>query len=220
MKTLVLIPAYNEAEKIGEVIDDVKASGFDVLVVDDGSFDQTSRVSQERGASVLTHKINRGQGAAIGTGLEYAKVNHYEIVGFFDADGQMKAEEIKNIIEPILKNETDVVLGSRFLGQAQNIPFSKLITLKLALLFTRITTGLKLSDTHNGFQAWKISTLNKINLTQNRQAYASELLSEISDHKIKYKEVPVTIKYTNYSKSKGQSIFNALNIIWDLIIKK
>ena len=132
----------------------------------------------------------------------------------------MKAQEIKNLLEPILKGETDVVLGSRFLGEAKNIPFSKLITLKLALLFTRITTGLKLSDTHNGFQAWKISTLNKINLTQNRQAYASELLSEISDHKIKYKEVPVTIKYTNYSKSKGQSIFNALNIIWDLIIKK
>lgn len=220
MKVLVLIPAYNEGSKISEVISGVKANGFDVLVVDDGSSDDTVKISKDSGALVLSHKINRGQGAAIKTGIQYAIINNYELVVFFDADGQMKAEEIKNIIDPILKEEVDIVLGSRFLGEAKNIPFSKLATLKLALLFTRITTGLKLTDTHNGFQAWKISALNKINLTQDRQAYASELLAEISENKIKYKEIPVTIKYTDYSKSKGQSIFNAFNIIWDLIIKR
>lgn len=220
MKILVLIPAYNEELTIKSVIKEVKATGFDVLVVDDGSHDKTVEVLQNSGAVVLVHKINRGQGAAIKTGIEYAKINNYEIVVFFDADGQMKATEIKNIITPLIQENFEVVLGSRFLGQAKNIPLAKLITLKLALLFTKITTGLRLTDTHNGFQAWKISALNKINLVQDRQAYASELLQEISENKIKYKEIPVTISYTEYSKSKGQSIFNAFNIIWDLIIKR
>ncbi|MDO8669178.1 MAG: glycosyltransferase family 2 protein [Candidatus Buchananbacteria bacterium] len=220
MKTLVLIPAYNEGFKIGEVIEGVKATGFDVLVVDDGSIDQTAKISKASGADVLSHKINRGQGAAILTGLSYAKSNGYEIVVFFDADGQMQAQEIKKIIDPIASGEYDVVLGSRFLGSAKGIPLTKLFLLKLAILFTRLTTGLKLSDTHNGFQAWHISALDKINLTQDRQAYASELLAEIAENNIKYQEVPVTIKYTAYSKSKGQSIFNAFHIIFNLLIKR
>ena len=220
MKTLVLIPAYNEAEKIAEIIKNIKAHGFDVLVVDDGSTDQTAYISKISGAKVLSHRINRGQGAAILTGLEYAQNKNYEIVVFFDADGQMKTTEIKNIIEPLQNDNCDVVLGSRFLGEAQNMPLVKLLTLKLALIFTKITTGLKFSDTHNGFQAWKMSAIDKINLTQDRQAYASELLQEISEHKIKYQEIPVTINYTAYSKGKGQSIFNAFNIIFNLLIKK
>lgn len=220
MKTLVLIPAYNEEAKIGEVIRDIKARGFDVLVVDDGSIDKTRSNAQKAGAVVLSHRINRGQGAALKTGQKYARFKNYEAVVFFDADGQMKAEEIKNILEPVLQGKAEVVLGSRFLGQTQNMPWAKFITLRLALFFTRITTGLKLSDTHNGFQAWSMSALDKINLTQDRQAYASELLQEIAQEKIKYLEAPVTISYTTYSKSKGQSIFNAFNIIWDLIIKK
>lgn len=220
MKTLILIPAYNEALAIKKVISDIQDAGFDVLVINDGSSDQTAKVAQDSGAIVLSHKINRGQGASILTGIKYAEINDYEIIVFFDADGQMMAKEIKKVVEPILKDEADVVLGSRFLGEAKNIPLAKLITLKLALLFTRITTGLKLTDTHNGFQAWQMSALKKINLSQDRQAYASELLQEIAEHSIKYKEIPVTVEYTNYSKSKGQSIFNALNIVWDLIIKK
>ncbi|NCN07270.1 glycosyltransferase family 2 protein [Candidatus Falkowbacteria bacterium] len=220
MKTLVLIPAYNEDKKIGDVVSDVKSKGIDVLVVDDGSMDQTSSISLKKGAIVLKHKINRGQGAAIATGIEYAKRNHYEVVVFFDADGQMKSEEIRKLIDPVIKNESEVVLGSRFLGLAKNIPISKLLVLKLAILFTRLTTGLKLTDTHNGFQAWSMLALDKINLTQDRQAYASELLQEISENNIKYKEVPVTIEYTDYSKQKGQSIFNAINIVFNLLIKK
>jgi len=220
MKILVIIPAYNEAEKIGEVIKEIKASVFDVLVVDDGSSDSTAEVSRVGGAQVLSHRLNRGQGAALKTGIDFAKIKNYELVVFFDADGQMKANEIAKVILPVTSGRSEVALGSRFLGQVKNISIAKLITLKLGLIFTRITTGLKLTDTHNGFQAWKLSALNKINLTQDRQAYASELIQEIAEQKLNYQEVPVTITYTNYSKSKGQSIFNAFNIIFNLLIKR
>lgn len=220
MKTLVLIPAYNEGAKISEVVTDVKAHGFDVLVVDDGSADQTVFLSRANGARVLAHKINRGQGAALKTGIEYAKCHNYELVVFFDADGQMQAKEIKNLIKPILNGSVEVVLGSRFLGATINMPLVKLLLLQLALIFTKITTGLRVTDTHNGFQAWTISALNKINLTQDRQAYASELLAEISEHQINHQEIPVTIVYTDYSRKKGQSIFNAFNILFNLLIKK
>ncbi|OGY51180.1 MAG: hypothetical protein A3B89_00115 [Candidatus Buchananbacteria bacterium RIFCSPHIGHO2_02_FULL_40_13] len=220
MKILVLIPAYNEESTIGEVIRDVRTLGFDILVVDDGSNDKTAELAKNNGAVVLSHQINRGQGAAISTGIAYAQNKNYEIMVFFDADGQMKAAEIKNLLQPILSAGYEAVLGSRFLGRAENIPLAKLLTLKLALLFTKFTTDLKLTDSHNGFQAWKLSTLAKINLTQDRQAYASELLEEIAANKIKYQEVPVTIAYTVYSRRKGQSVFNAFNILWDLIIKR
>jgi len=220
MAVLVLIPAYNEGQKIYQVVKEIKDNNFDVLVVDDGSGDNTASEARRAGAETLVHFVNRGQGAALKTGIVNALNSGYEVVVFFDADGQMKAGEISKMIEPLLLGEYEVVLGSRFLGGAKNIPFLKLITLKLALIFSRFTTGLTLSDVHNGFQAWSGEALQKLELIQDRQAYASELLHEIADKKLKYQEIPVTIEYTTYSKRKGQSIFNAFNILWDLVIKK
>ncbi len=219
MKTLVIIPAKDEAEKIFSVVEGVHQNGFEVLVVDDGSCDNTGELAKSAGARVVRHPINRGQGAAIKTGIDYALKMDYDAAVFFDADGQMTAAEISKILIPLEKG-SQVALGSRFLGLAENIPWSKWLTLRLALIFTRLNTGLRLTDTHNGFQAWCRDALLKINLTQDRQAYASQLLQEIARNKIAYQEVPVTIVYTDYSKRKGQSIFNAFNILWDLIIKK
>ena len=116
MKTIVLIPAYNEEAKISEVVKDIKALGLDVLVIDDGSVDETVKQAKISGALVLKHKLNRGQGAALRTGIEYAKRKKYEVAVFFDADGQMKAEEIPALILPIEKREYDVVLGSRYIA--------------------------------------------------------------------------------------------------------
>jgi glycosyltransferase involved in cell wall biosynthesis len=219
MKTIIIIPAKNEAVKIGQVVSEVKGLGHDVLVVDDGSTDDTSKIARSSGATVLIHAINRGQGASLKTGMAYALNYGYEEAVFFDADGQMKAEEISLLVGKLDSNH-EVILGSRFLGRTENMPKAKRITLKLALLFTRITTGLRLSDVHNGFQAWSISAWRKIDLTQDRQAYASEILQEIADKKLRYLEYPVTITYTDYSKKKGQSIWNAFNILWDLLVKK
>ncbi|MEI6288636.1 MAG: glycosyltransferase family 2 protein [bacterium] len=220
LKVLVLIPAKNESAKITEVVHGVRQYGFDVLVVDDGSTDETGKLASSAGAVVLCHALNRGQGASIKTGIEYAIKNNYSVVVFFDADGQMLAKEISFLAEPVLKGEYEVVLGSRNLGHTINMPYSKKIVKKMALWFTKITTGLKITDTHNGFQAWSLQALKKIDLSQDRMAYASEILAEIKNKKIKYRELPVTISYTDYSVSKGQSIFNAFNILWDLVFKK
>ncbi len=220
MRILVLIPAKDEESKISEVVKSVKAESYEVLVIDDGSKDKTAVLAREAGAKVISHSLNRGQGASIKTGIRYALDFNYEAVVFFDADGQMRADEIKLLVSKLENGEAEVILGSRFKGKAINIDLSKLITLKLGLIFTKLTTGLRLSDTHNGFQAWSAGALKKIHLSQDRQAYASELLEEIAVKKIKYLEVPVTISYSAYSKKKGQSIFNSFNIIFDLIFKK
>jgi glycosyltransferase involved in cell wall biosynthesis len=220
MKTLVIIPAKNEALSIDKVVFDVLQAGFEVLVIDDGSTDTTGLIAKNAGALVLRHIINRGQGASLRTGTAYALDHNYEAVVFFDADGQMLAEEINMLVARLEEQSLDVVLGSRFLGRAENIPLLKKVILQLALFFTRVTTGLPLTDAHNGFQAWRMSALQKITLRQDRYAYASEVLHEIARHKLRYEEVPVTICYTEYSKIKGQSLWGVFSIVWDLYIKR
>jgi len=222
MTTLILIPAYKEGKQIFKVISDIKTKvkiSFEVLVIDDGSGDNTGFEAKRAGAKVLRHSINRGQGASLKTGVSFA-IDHpnYDKVVFFDADGQMSAEEIPLLCQA-LDDGYDVALGSRFLGRVIDMPPIKRLTLKLALIFTRLTSGLRLTDTHNGFQAWKVEALKKINLTQDRMAYASQIINEVSRCQLKFKEVPVTIRYTEYSKAKGQSIGNSIKILWDLFIK-
>jgi len=220
MKSAIIIPAYNEAEKISSVVSGVKAAQPEslIVVVDDGSADATAELAVFAGAEVLRHKINRGQGAALKTGIDYAFRRQVDAVVFFDADGQMEPSDIKLLIDKLAEGY-DAALGSRNLGRALNMPLTKKITKKLALYFTCLTTGLKLTDTHNGFQAWTAKSLKQLNLGQDRQAYASEVLHEIKRLKLKYCEVPVTIRYTDYSIKKGQSIWNAFGILWDLLIK-
>lgn len=221
MKTAVLIPAYNEALIVAQVIDNIKSqlkSPADIVVVDDGSSDNTFSVAKSAGVIVLRHSINRGQGAAIKTGISFLLKQGYDRVVFFDADGQMEATEITLLLDK-LNEGYDVVLGSRNLGKVIGMPTVTKIIKKLALIFTRISTGLKITDTHNGFQAWTAGALKKIKLNQDRYAYASQLEREIGRAKLKYVEVPVTINYTDYSKKKGQSLWNAFVILWDLLIK-
>jgi len=221
MNILAIIPAYNEGEKIGEVVSGLKNKAnlpLDILVVNDGSKDETESRAVEAGATVISHAINRGQGAALKTGIDFAIKKNYQTAIFFDADGQMDPAEAYNL-NLKLNEGYDVVLGSRNIGRVIDMPLSTKIVKRLALIFTRLTSGLNLTDTHNGFQAWRISALSQIKLDQDRMAHASQILNEISRLKLKYCEVPVTIKYTDYSKSKGQKIWNSFNILWDLLIK-
>lgn len=215
MRTLVIIPAFREEAAIVSVVADVRRAGFDALVVDDGSPDATAQRAREAGAAVVRHPVNRGQGAALRTGIAFAQRQAYEAVVFFDADGQMVASEIPHVLEPLIADQADVVLGSRFLGTTINMPWRKWLTLKAGLAFTWLTSGLRLTDVHNGFQAWRLSALVPIPLVQDRQAYASELLYAIATHRLRYLEVPVTVIYHRY----GQSVLTSVRIIRDLMLK-
>jgi len=203
---------------IAEVVKGVREASPHIFVVDDGSSDETAAAARAAGATVLRHALNRGQGAALGTGLEAAVRAGADIVVTFDADGQMSAADILSLTAPVEAGLCDVTLGSRFLGDAENIPPSRRMAIKVALFFTRATTGLKLTDTHNGLRAFSHEAAARLDLRCDRMAHASEILEEISRLGLRYREVPVTIKYTDYSLAKGQKLSGAFRIIKDLIL--
>ena len=215
----VVIPAYNEEETLANVLEAFSEENYSLLVIDDGSDDHTSNIALAYPVVLLRHMINLGQGAALKTGFDYLiNQTNAKYVVTFDSDGQHNVNEIHQLIKPLMSQNYDVVLGSRFLTgrNGNNIPLSKLITLKLGVLFTRMTTKLKVTDTHNGLRGFTIEALKRIQISQNGMAHASEIISEIAKKELRWKEVQVTIEYTPYSKKKGQSIFNSVNILWDL----
>lgn len=225
MNTWVFIAAYNEEQTIGRVIDDIKTVTNPpiggIIVVDDCSHDRTGEIALAHGAHVLRHILNRGKGAAIRTGTAYALAHGADIVVHFDADGQHHAQDIPSLIIPIEQGDADVVLGSRFLkGARTNASLFRTFVLKLGIFFTWWMSGIRLSDAHNGLRAFSRQAAEQIVLTEDRFAYASELIDEIRRLKLRYVEVPVTITYTDYSRQKGQRSRNALSIGLKMIWKK
>ncbi len=211
----IVIPAYNEERVIGSVLEEL--SGRNVVVVDDCSTDTTKLVASKYQVHLLSHPVNLGQGAALQTGITYALLNGAEKIVTFDADGQHSVSDIEKLIDAL--TNYDVALGSRFLesGSAENLPTSRRVLLKCAALYTRASTGLTLTDTHNGLRALSRHAAEKIVITQNRMAHATQVLQLIAYHKLSYIEVPVNIKYTEYSLAKGQKMSNSLNILWDSV---
>jgi len=221
-KIWIVIPAYNEEAKIGQVIDSLKLAGFyNIFVVNDGSRDRTEERAFQAGADVLNHVINRGQGAALRTGIEYLRETHDpDIVVTFDADGQHKAEDIGNMVMPIIKNEADIVLGSRFLTKSSQVPLLRKIILKAGIFFTNIISNVNLTDTHNGFRALNKRAINLIRITHRGMEHASEIIEEIKKRKLRYKEVPVEIIYSEYSQRKGQKTSNFIKVGIKMVLKK
>lgn len=214
----VVIAAYNEEKKIEAVISSVLKQGYvHVVVVDDGSVDVTSAIAKNAGAEVLCHSINRGQGAALKTGMDFALKNGAEIIVTFDADGQHHAEEIPLLIRPIEEGVVDVSLGSRFLEKESNASLQRKFLLKAGAFLIWIFYGIHLTDSHNGFRALSAQAAKKLELRSDRMEHASEILEQIARQKIKYKEVPVTITYTDYSLQKGQRSTAAVTILWNMI---
>lgn len=212
-----VIPAYNEGERIGEVVAEVVSVGR-AVVVDDGSADDTGAIARRAGAHVLSMPINRGQGAALQTGLDYALSQGAKALVTFDSDGQHRVEDALRMVERLDRDALDIVLGSRFLGEAINITAAKRLVLRAATLFTNVSTGLRLTDTHNGLRAMTREAAMKIELTQDRMAHASEFLSIIAERKLRYAEEPVTIIYSDYSMAKGQRLSNSVNILEELMM--
>jgi glycosyltransferase involved in cell wall biosynthesis len=216
----VVIAAFNEEKVIAKTIQDVSCFVNNIVVVDDFSSDQTYRIAKDAGAHVIRHPINLGQGGALQTGIEYAKLLGADFIVTFDADGQHAAHEILPMLEALQKNDVEIVLGSRFLGGVQQLPKSRRLILKLAIKFTQWTGGGHFTDVHNGFRAMSRRFVDKFTFEQNRMAHASEILKYITVNNIPYVEFPNTVSYSEYSIAKGQRNANALRIIMELILKR
>lgn len=212
MKIYIIIPCYNESQRLVEVINQAKEYG-QVVVIDDGSTDNSYQIAQSQGITVLKHFLNRGQGAALETGNRYALSHGADIVVHFDADGQHQADEIPKLIEPIIDNQVDVVFGSRFLSDNKTLFLKKWLILKPAIFFQNLMLGVKMTDAHNGFRAFSRKALEKIKITQDGMAHASEIIELVKNLKLRYKEVPVTITYHVY----GQGFMDGLKILRDLL---
>ena len=216
----VVIAAYNEAAVISRVVNEVKRAGYRIVVVDDGSKDATAAVARAAGATVVKHPFNLGQGAALQTGVDYALAQGAEVIVTFDADGQHRVADIAGLVDALTEERAEFVLGSRFLGQTTDLPPLRRLLLKAATLFTQLTTGLRLSDTHNGLRAMSRRGAAAIRLRQNRMAHASELLGQIGSSGLRHVERPVTIEYTAYSLAKGQKMRDAVFILVDLFARR
>ncbi len=179
------------------MITDLREAGWNnILVVDDGSTDNTGGVVSQQKASLLRLEHNSGQGKALQTGIEHLKSHQNpDVIVTFDADGQHQPEDVKRLVKALQAHSADVALGSRFLENSSRIPFFKKIVLKVAVFYTRWTTGLNITDTHNGLRALTRNACQKINLTWPRRAHASQILHQIAREKLRYVEVPVTILY-------------------------
>jgi glycosyltransferase involved in cell wall biosynthesis len=213
----VVVPAYNEAKVIGDVLKNALLVFPNIIVVDDCSIDATSKIAVEMGATVVRHSLNLGQGASLQTGIDYALQMNAQAILTFDADGQHRVEDALSVLRPILLDEADIVIGSRFLGvDPLCMPFVRRWTLKAAVVFTRITTGVDVTDAHNGLRALSNKSAQKIRITQNRMAHASEIVSQIAVLKLRYKEIPIQVLYSEYSLAKGQKTSNLVNILVDL----
>jgi len=215
----VVIAAYNEEAMIARVISGVRHAGHRVIVVDDGSKDATAQSAATAGATVLRHPFNLGQGAALQSGIDFALLSGAETIVTFDADGQHSPADIPRLAAALADENADFVLGSRFLGESSNIPRLRRLLLKTATLFTRLTTGLQLTDAHNGLRAMTRRGAAAIRLRQNRMAHASELLSQVGRSGLRYVERPVTIHYTAYSLAKGQKTSDSVIILLDLFAR-
>jgi polyprenyl-phospho-N-acetylgalactosaminyl synthase len=212
----VIVAAYNEAPVIVRVVSELVGCGHRVVVVDDGSSDATGALALSAGAALLPHPVNLGQGAALQTGIAFALRSGADTIVTFDADGQHRAGEAAALIAALGANNADFALGSRFLAAAPAMPASRRLLLGAATAFTRLTTGLNVTDTHNGLRAMTRRGASRIALRQNRMAHASEILHCIARSKLAYVEVPVTVDYNAYSLAKGQRLSDSLRILLDL----
>jgi glycosyltransferase involved in cell wall biosynthesis len=215
--TVIVIPSYNEEHAIGGVVLELTASWPHVVVVDDGSTDGTGAVAGRSGATVLTHVVNRGQGAALQTGIDYALERGARVIVTFDSDGQHRAEDVAALVKPIEEGRAEAVLGSRFLGSTESMPRRRGLLLRAAVLFTRITSGARVTDTHNGLRAFSAAAARKIHIQLDRMAHASEIVDQIAARGIRFVEVPVHVRYSDYSRRKGQSSLGAFRVLFDYL---
>lgn len=217
---VVTIPALNEAVSVATVVSEVIEAGYQPVVIDDGSSDETAAVARRAGAVVVRHPITLGQGGALQTGIEWALAHGADIIVTMDADGQHRAADIPGLLEALRRENADFALGSRFLGEAIAMPRLRGLLLRAAVLFTRLESGLRVTDTHNGLRAMTRRGAMATQLRHNGMAHASEILGEVAASGLHWVEVPVTIQYTPTTLAKGQSGLDFVAILVDLLMAR
>ena len=218
--TWVVVPLYNEAPVIADVVRAVRTVFPQVVCVDDGSRDGSAVEARKGGAVVVRHPVNLGQGAALQTGIEYAlRDPGMRYVVTFDADGQHRVEDAAAMVEVLRAGSADIVFGSRFLDARTQPSRAKRALLRAAVLYTNVTTKVNLTDAHNGLRAFTRAVAQHLDIRQNRMAHASEIVEQVGAGGFRYAEHPVHILYTDYSRAKGQSMLNSVNILTEMFFK-
>lgn len=223
MKAIIVVPAFNESTVIFDVLKSLPkrlpgVANVQVVVVDDGSFDQTAVLAVKADVKVIRHLLNRGAGAATKTGIEYAKSQNADIIINFDADGQHHAADLPKLVAPIISGQADLVIGSRFL-QKQKIPLDRLFLNWLANLVTLVMFGVSSTDSQSGFRAFSKKAAGFIDFKADRMDFSSEILLEAKRHNLRVVEIPTKAIYSSYSREKGQKNINAISVFARFLIK-
>jgi len=215
--TWVVVPTYNEAPVVQGVLRELREQFANVVGVDDGSTDASSMEILAAGARLVRHPINLGAGAALETGLQFALLDRgAKFFVTFDADGQHRVQDAAAMVERLRSGEQDVLLGSRFLGSTQGMPKARHAMLRLARIFETVSSGVSLTDAHNGLRAFNTAFAEKVKFSMRDMAHASEMLRLVRSSRVRWAEHPVTVVYTDYSRQKGQRSINSVNIAIDV----
>lgn len=224
MHLVVVIPAYNESRVIGEVLRSIPntipgITKITPIVVDDNSTDETKAVVESCGARCIRHEMNLGAGGATVTGLEAAKRLKADVVVTMDADGQHNGHEMIDLLQPILAGESEVVIGSRMKRTASDMPFYKVLGNNALNIITFVFFRIWVSDSQSGYKAFSRKALRVIKLRTVGYEFCSEIIGEIKQRNLRYREVPISTIYTDYSRAKGQLALNAVNIVLGLLLR-
>lgn len=224
MNLLIILPAYNEGRVIGSVLEQLPKTlpgltHIETLVIDDGSTDETRRISRRAGALVLRHHVNRGVGLATITGLAAARTLGADCVVTMDSDGQHDAADLAKVLRPIIDGNADIVIGSRLLTREPGMPWIRQLGNRLMNGLVKLFWGIKTTDSQSGFRAYSRYALNRLHLTTSGYEVCTEILAAAKIANLRLTEVPIKIIYTDYSKRKGQRITNAVNIVVRLVVR-
>ncbi len=216
----LVVPMYNEGQVVGDVIRHAVATFPNIVCVDDGSRDDSANLARAAGAHLVRHPVNLGQGAAIQTGVEYARAQPgVRFFVTFDSDGQHQVHDVEAMLERLRTEPVDIIVGTRFAdGPPEGVPWLKRFVLRTVVLLSRRTRRLGLSDAHNGLRVFNKKVADQLDIIMNGMSHASEFVKLIDEREWRVSEQPVTILYTEYSMSKGQSLFNGVNILVDNLL--
>ncbi|MDQ4117967.1 MAG: glycosyltransferase family 2 protein [Actinomycetota bacterium] len=217
--TWVVVPVYNEETVVADVIAEIGETFDHVVCVDDGSRDGSAERIAGTAAHLVRHPINLGQGASLQTGIDYALRRGADYLVTFDADGQHSVADAERMVDIVRRDDVDVVLGSRFLETAEDVPALRKLVLRTVAALSPSSRRLRLTDAHNGLRVLTRPVAEDLRISMNGMAHASEIVATLAGGSWRVREVPVTIRYTEYSRAKGQSLFNGVNILFDLTLR-